>query len=231
MDNPNTATTSSQALADKTKHGVERLAKAYHPRTWKEKGLLWTAGLLLLTYAVIVVVLGVLWSITPSFFDVRKNALEKAQNNEAKLVPGYVTTATAIRIAETLLQKPGGYLSNDVTPPGIYLDNMPNWEFGVLTELRDTVRALRNDFSRSQTQSVEDRDLAVADPQFNYDSESWILPSTESEYEKGIEALDRYLVRLGTGYLVAGRPELCAMDDCQPGAACTRSPRMVSEAI
>ncbi|MFO1428560.1 MAG: DUF2333 family protein [Candidatus Competibacteraceae bacterium] len=195
MDNPNTATT-SQALADKTKHGVERLAKAYHPRTWKEKGLLWTAGLLLLTYAIVVVVLGILWSITPSVFDVRENALEKAQNNEAKLVPGYVTTATAIRIAETLLQKPGGYLSNDKTPPGVYLDNMPNWEYGVLTELRDTVRALRNDFSRSQTQSVEDRDLAVADPQFNFDSESWILPSTEGEYQKGIKALYRYLERL-----------------------------------
>ncbi|HPE74269.1 MAG TPA: DUF2333 family protein, partial [Candidatus Competibacter sp.] len=38
--------------------------------------------------------------------------------------------------------------------------------------------------------------LQVADPQFNYDSNSWILPSTESEYRKGIKALYRYLERL-----------------------------------
>jgi hypothetical protein len=55
---------------------------------------------------------------------------------------------------------------------------------------------MRNDFSRSQSQSVEDKDLQIADPQFNYDSESWILPSTESEYRKGVEALYRYLERL-----------------------------------
>ena len=205
MDNQNPESTKSQVLADKTRQGVERLAKAYNPRTWKEKGLLWTAGLLLLTYAIVVVVLGIIWSFTPGFFDVRGNALEKAQNNEAKLVPGYVTTATAIRIAETLLHKPGGYLSNDKTPPGIYLDNMPNWEFGVLTELRDTVRALRNDFSRSQTQSVEDKDLAVADPQFNYDSDSWMLPSTEGEYEKGVSALYRYLERLSDAKAYEGQ--------------------------
>lgn len=196
MENQDAVTAQSSTLTGKTKQGVNRVLQAYNPRTWKEKGLLWTLGIMLLTAAIVIVVLGVIWSREPGFFDVRANALEKAQNNEQKLVPGYMTTAAAIRIAETLLHKRGGYLSNDMLPPGIYLDNMPNWEFGVLTELRDTVRALRNDFSRSQTQSVEDPDLAVADPQFNYESESWILPSTESEYQKGVEALYRYLNRL-----------------------------------
>jgi hypothetical protein len=186
----------SKALAQSSKTSFTRLLHLYHPRTWKEKGLLWTAGLALVTYAIVVVILGILWSRVPDFFDVRTNALEKADNDESKLVPGFVTTATTIRIAETLLDKPGGYLSNDKTPPGIYLDNLPNWEFGVLVNLRDTARVLRNDFSRSQTQSIEDKDLIVADPQFNYDSESWLLPSTEAEYQKGIEALYRYLARL-----------------------------------
>jgi hypothetical protein len=107
-----------------------------------------------------------------------------------------VTTATAIRMTETLLDKPGGYLSNDVTPPGVYLDNIPNWEFGVLTELRDLVRAMRNDFSRSQTQSVEDKDLQLGEPQFHFDSESWMLPSSESAYRKGLERIQSYLERL-----------------------------------
>jgi hypothetical protein len=176
---------------------VTQVATLYNPRTWKEKGLWWTAGLFLVTYFIIVIVLGFIWSSSPGDFNVRQYALvEVAKNDQKKLVPGYVTTATTIRIAETLLDKPGGYLSNDVTPPGIYLDNIPNWEFGALTELRDLTRSMRNDFSRSQSQSVEDKDLQIADPQFNYDSESWILPSTESEYRKGVEALYRYLERL-----------------------------------
>lgn len=186
----------SKAAAEKTRDSVGRLVYIYSPRTWREKGILWTAGVLLVTYVIVVVVLGIIWSREPAFFDVRENALAKAQGSEEQLVTGYYTTAALVRIAETLLEKPGGYLSNDMTPPGVYLDNIPNWEFGALTELRDSARALRNDFSRSQSQSVEDKDLSIADPQFNYDSESWILPSSESEYKKGIRALNNYLDRL-----------------------------------
>ncbi len=192
MDPQDSASAKKSNLGSK----VTKVATFYHPRTWKEKGLWWTLGLFAVTYVIVVVVLGFIWSRSPGDFDVRESALAMTNKEEKKLVPGYVTTATAIRIAETLLDKPGGYLSNDVTPPGIYLDNIPNWEFGALTELRDLVRSMRNDFSRSQSQSIEDRDLQVADPQFNYDSESWILPSTESEYGKGVDALHRYLERL-----------------------------------
>ncbi|MDS4031254.1 MAG: DUF2333 family protein [Candidatus Contendobacter sp.] len=175
---------------------VTQVATLYNPRTWKEKGLWWTLGLFLVTYVVVVVVLGFIWSRSPGEFDVRQNALDEAHNEQKKLVPGYMTTATAIRIAETLLDKPGGYLSNDATPPGVYLDNIPNWEVGALTELRDLVHSLRNEFSRSQSQSAEDNDLQVAESHFNYDNKSWILPSTESEYREGAQALYRYLNRL-----------------------------------
>ncbi len=192
MDPQDSASAKKSNLGDK----VTKVATYYHPRTWKEKGLWWTLGLFLVTYVIVVIVLGFLWSRSPGEFDVRASALEKAHNEPKKLVPGYVTTATAIRIAETLLDKPGGYLSNDVTPPGVYLDNIPNWEFGALTELRDLARAMRNDFSRAQTQSVEDKDLQIAEPKFNYDSNHWILPATESEYRDGIKALYRYLDRL-----------------------------------
>ncbi|MDS4041195.1 MAG: DUF2333 family protein [Candidatus Competibacter sp.] len=192
MDAQDTASAKKPNLGAK----VTQVATLYHPRTWKEKGLWWTLGLFLVTYAIVVIVLGFIWSRSPGEFDVRENALAIAKNDQKKLVPGYVTTVTAIRIAETLLDKPGGYLSNDVTPPGVYLDNIPNWEFGALTELRDLVHTMRNDFSRSQTQSVEDKDLQVAEPKFNYDSNSWILPSTESEYRAGIEALYHYLGRI-----------------------------------
>jgi len=98
--------------------------------------------------------------------------------------------------AEQAGDKPGGYISNDKLPPGVWLDNMPNWEFGVLVQVRDLTRSLRNDFSRSQSQSVEDKDLIIAEPQFNFSNDSWLLPSTEGEYKKGLKALKNYLKRL-----------------------------------
>jgi hypothetical protein len=36
----------------------------------------------------------------------------------------------------------------------------------------------------------------VAENQFYFDNNSWILPATEDEYQKGLNALDRYLRRL-----------------------------------
>ncbi len=70
------------------------------------------------------------------------------------------------RLAETLLDKRGGYLSNDIFPPGVWLDNVPSWEFGVLVQIRDMSREMRLDFSRSQSQSAEDPDLSEAEGKF-----------------------------------------------------------------
>lgn len=152
-------------------------------------------GAALLVYLIFIIVLVFVWSREPDSFDVREVARNKI-GGETELVTGSVTTSTLIKVMETVLNKTGGYLSNDVTPPGVFMDNIPNWEFGVITQSRDMVRALRNDFSRSQTQSTEDTDLIVADPRFHFDTDSWIFPATENEYRTGIEALDKYLHRL-----------------------------------
>jgi len=76
------------------------------------------------------------------------------------------------------------------------MDNVPNWEFGVLVQIRDFSRALRNDISRSQSQSLEDPDLSIAEPQFNFNTDSWLFPPSEHEYRKGIKAIEDYLARL-----------------------------------
>jgi hypothetical protein len=133
----------------------------------------------------------------PDTFDVVARAEARADANGHELATGYVTAATLAEVTEIMLGKRGGYLSNDVLPPFVFLDNMPSWETGVIIQVRDLARSLRNDFSRSQTQSGEDPDLAIADPQFSFDYASWLLPSTEREYRKGIRALERYLERLG----------------------------------
>ena len=111
-------------------------------------------------------------------------------------VTGFATTDTLIEVAGTLLNKPGGYLYNDVLPPGLILDNIPNWEFGVLVQVRDLARVMRNDYSRSQTQSFEDPDLKEAEPAFNFNPNRWMFPSTESKYRQGIAYLESYRARL-----------------------------------
>src|SRR4029079_19147003 len=90
-----------------------------------------------------------------------------------------VTFSTWIGSAQTLLDKRGGYLSNDKFPPGVLLDNIPNWEFGVLTAPRDLANKMRNGFARSQSQSEEDVDLREADPLFSSPNDRWLLPGSE----------------------------------------------------
>lgn len=146
----------------------------------------------LFVYLLIALLLGWYWSSQPSEFDVTANAKEKA----GRIVTGATTTSSLINVASTLLEKRGGYLSNDIAPPGIWLDNMPNWEYGALIQIRDFSKAMREAFSRSQSQSTEDADLALAESRFNFDHDSWIVPASESEYREGIGYLNNYLQRL-----------------------------------
>ena len=180
-------------IARQTGAMLNRVLTLYHPHTLREKGIFWASGLATITLIIILFLVGIYWSFMPPSFDVRSNSKDRLAELELKPVTGSYTTTTLLTAIKTLLDKPGGYLSNDVTPPSVFLDNMPNWEFGVLTQVRDLARSLRNDMSRSQSQSLENKDLAVAEPQFNYSNDSWIFPSTEGEYRQGIEALERYL--------------------------------------
>ncbi|WP_339523160.1 DUF2333 family protein [Pseudomonas sp. EA_35y_Pfl2_R111] len=147
-------------------------------------------------YLIVALVVGWYWSQEPAQFSVQQRAEAASQARGHKLVNGYTTAETLKQVANTLLDKPGGYLSNDLAPPGLWLDNMPSWEFGVLVQVRDMSRALRKDFTRSQSQSTEDPDLAKAEPRFHFDNKSWALPASEAEYAEGIKSLDRYLARL-----------------------------------
>lgn len=148
--------------------------------------------------AIVIAILALMWwwDYEPASLDVQREAQRRADAVKQPVVIGSVTTATLIASVETLLDKRGGYLSNDMLPPGVFMDNVPNWEFGVLTASRDLARALRNDFSRSQSQSAEDPDLREADPLLSSPNDRWLLPSSESQYRKAARHLDGYLLRL-----------------------------------
>ena len=160
-------------------------------------GILWRVGIgALAAIFLVVLFLWWWWDAEPKPFDVEARAEARAASEGQALVTGYVTTATVVEIARTLLESRGGYLSNDIAPPGVWMDNVPNWEFGVLVQLRDFSRAMRHEFSRSQSQSTEDPNLAEAEGKFFYDNSSWVFPASESEYRDGIDQLERYLERI-----------------------------------
>ncbi|PTU76399.1 DUF2333 family protein [Pseudomonas mangrovi] len=166
--------------------------QSYFAGGWLGRGVL----LILLVYLLISALVGWYWSQEPDMFPVQQQAQQSAEQKQRQLVNGYTTVETLKTVASTLLDKPGGYISNDIAPPGIWLDNISNWEYGVLIQVRDMARALRKDFSRSQSQSSEDPDLAKAEPLFNFDNDSWAFPASEDEYARAIRALDRYQARL-----------------------------------
>ena len=146
--------------------------------------------LIAVLYLLVAGAIGVYWSWEPDPVEVN------IQQTTDKSVVGVGTTGALISVVQTLLEKPGGYLSNDRTPPGVWLDNIPNWEFGVLVQARDMARAMRKDFSRSQSQSTEDADLAPAEPMLNFNNNSWLFPATETEYRKALKGLYSYYGRL-----------------------------------
>jgi hypothetical protein len=125
--------------------------QAHAPSAWRNRRALVrtggvAAGVLLI---VLLLLLGWYWSREPDVFWV------DWEQTAGPAVTGYRHDQhPACASRSTLLEKPGGYLTNDVLPPSVFLDNMPNWEFGVLVQVRDLARVMRNDFSRSQTQSV-----------------------------------------------------------------------------
>jgi len=173
-----------------------RLLTFRRPAGLKLRGALWTMSLVAVLLVVIMLVLVMLWGREPSPVNMRDAIIKDAGGKSEKLVAGYMTTEALVRVAKTLLDKPGGYISNDIMPPMVFMDDIKNWELGVLVQIRDLARVLRNDLSRSQSQSLEDPDLAEAETLFNFSNHSWWLPATEDQYRMGIEHLQRYLTRL-----------------------------------
>lgn len=154
----------------------------------------WLYGLLI--FLALQLVMAMYYDQEPAFFDVQQNAQLRAAEHNHEMVTGFTSAATFMEVTDVLLNKPGGYLSNDVLPPFVLMDNIPNWEFGVLVQVRDFARVMRNDISRSQSQSEEDVDLREADPKFHNDHDKWIWPQTEGRYREGQEYFHSYLTRL-----------------------------------
>ncbi|WP_299312912.1 DUF2333 family protein, partial [uncultured Halomonas sp.] len=154
---------------------------------WIWKPLVALLGL----YLLVSVALGIWWSQPPTAFDVEQATLER--RGEAAYAPGARGTVSVATLAEsvaTLLEKPGGYLRNDIAPPGVWLDNMPSWELGVLEESRRLALALPQMAGGDSAALVEAREALLGDDR------DWLYPSTEQRLEEAVAALDRQLAAL-----------------------------------
>ncbi len=166
-------------------------------------GWIWKPLLVLaVVYLLVILALGIWWSLEPSRFDVENATAERRGQLAAEPASrGAVTTASLITTLATLLEKPGGYVRNDIAPPGLWLDNMPNWELGVLNQARDLADSLP--LMESEAVPALDR----VGESLQGDSRDWFMPSTEDRLESALGALDGYLVALaetGDAEFVAG---------------------------
>lgn len=178
-------------ILKKTFSAAKKTAGLYHPNTIKAHGWGWRIGLLAGTLAVISCGVMCYWSREPAQFDVQQAAVKYLPEGTAS-VTGSVFVGTSVEILDKLLHKPGGFIKNDRTPPGIFMDNMPNWEYGVVTLMRNVTQTLRNDFSRSQSQSSQAKMLSDADNNMRIDSNGWMFPAPETKYEAARQDLIAY---------------------------------------
>lgn len=153
--------------------------------TWKK------ISAVIATLFLVLYIISLWWSVEP------EPLLPKTTNNQSgKAVVGYATTSSLIDTLQILLDKPGGWMSNDVIVPSIFMDNITSFEYGALEQARDLALIMRNEFSRSQSQSTADKDLLDAHSKLNIDHTSWLVPSAESEYQNAIKSLIHYRAKI-----------------------------------
>ncbi|MEZ8295948.1 DUF2333 family protein [Vibrio splendidus] len=141
-------------------------------------------------YIIGLIAFGSISAIKPSLYTA--DEMMAAYPKDAEYVVGDATTAAVIHVLDTLLNKPGGYLSNDILSKIGVWDNMPSFELGAIYMTRDLFRTIREDFSRSQSQSVENPILKKKQPDIDYRHNSFMLPRTESTLRSAMEGMIQY---------------------------------------
>ncbi|OFZ21195.1 MAG: hypothetical protein A2202_07200 [Bdellovibrionales bacterium RIFOXYA1_FULL_36_14] len=88
-----------------------------------------------------------------------------------------------------------GWLPNDffLSPTKLLIDNRPNFQIGVLTIIRHSVRVLRDNLSRQRTTDEINPFVNKAFSYISNDYEKLLLPSFESRMHETIDHLDIFL--------------------------------------
>jgi hypothetical protein len=91
------------------------------------------------------------------------------------------------------------WLPNDIFWPTAFLDNMPNFQLGVLEVVRYNVRVLRDNLSRMRTTDRLDPSAEAAFTNLSNDPLKWWFPSAESKWKLALAQLETYNRNLASG--------------------------------
>ena len=130
--------------------------------------------------------------------------LQSAKPDEPELIAvegqpeGYATVTMIHDLMQRQLDGFGGWLPNDLPlSPGWFLDNVPNFQLGVLQVVRHASRVLRDNLSRQRTSDAVHKEADLAYTAFANDPHRWAFPSAEGAFSRGNAALERFRADLG----------------------------------
>lgn len=113
---------------------------------------------------------------------------------------GRVKGEAFIRTNQMLIgQMRENWLPNDIFWPTVLLDNMPNFQIGVLEVVRYNVRVLRDNLSRMRTTDKLDSSVEGAFTALSNDPYKWWFPSAEDKWKTSYESLETFYQNLHTG--------------------------------
>ena len=159
------------------------------------RGLLAILVLIALWYVV-----GMIWlhriADDPNFF-----------SDEAAAVEGSRTVAVAAAVIDREVNQNRWIANDPFFQPGYMLDNMPNFQIGIVQAMSRFAIELKDQIARVRGSSQIDEDANDASGRLNYPGDVWIFewsstpvqPSSESQYRKAIEDFRRYNERLASG--------------------------------
>ncbi|PHS22461.1 MAG: hypothetical protein COA85_11530 [Robiginitomaculum sp.] len=120
---------------------------------------------------------------------------------------GSHTVAMVAGLMDDELKKAGWVANAPFFVPAHMLNNMPNYQIGMVTALGRFAFELEDQIGRERGSSASDPDLSIARARLQYSPTTWILKpgtlwptaSAESQYKEAVQALRRYNSRLAAG--------------------------------
>jgi hypothetical protein len=124
----------------------------------------------------------------------------KPQSHPMENLDKKIKGAHFIKINEMLIKDMAdNWLPNDMFWPTALLDNMPNFQLGVLEVVRYNVRVVRDNLSRMRTTDRLDPSAEAAFNNLSNDPFKWWFPSAESKWKLALTQLEAYNQGLASG--------------------------------
>jgi hypothetical protein len=175
------------ALEHKRRGSMKKQSSEKTSAPWYRKS---RVGLVL----VIIVVL-ILFVLVVMALNSKKPSYMTLENVDPKAKGAYF-----IRTNQDLVQQMmDNWLPNDIFWPTVFLDNMPNFQIGMLEVVRYNVRVLRDNLTRMRTTDKLDPHAEAAFTSLSNDPYKWWFPSAESKWKAGYVHLEAFYQNLLKG--------------------------------